>query len=116
MASLREKILNAKDIKSEKVKIPEWDVTVEVRGLTGKQRARLLQDAIGEDGKPDLERIYPELVILSTYDPETGEQVFQPADRDALIEKSGAALEKIAQVAMRLSGLQPDALKEAEKN
>jgi len=111
---LRDKILAAKDIQDEVVDVPEWGVKLLVRGLTGRQRARLLQNAVDANGNVDLERIYPELVIYSVYDPETGEQVFKPADRDALADKSGAALERIAQVAMRLSGLSANAVKEAK--
>ncbi len=114
--SLRDKILAANDIQEETVEVPEWGVKLLVRGLTGRQRARLLQNAVDTSGKMDLERIYPELVIYSVYDPETKEQIFKPADRDALADKSGAALERIAQVAMRLSSLTPEAVKEAQKN
>lgn len=114
--SLRDRILSAKDIKSEAVTIDEWDVTLEVRGMTGKQRARLLQSSMKKDGSPDLEKMYPALVILCTYDPETGERVFEDADRDGIGDKSGRAQEIIAQAAMRLSGLTEDALKDATKN
>lgn len=105
MSSIRDKILTAKDIKSEQVHIEQWDVTVEVRGLTGRQRAILLQDVVSPKGKIDLQKLYPQLVVMSTFDPDTGEPVFQAGDVDAIAEKSGGALESIAQVAMRLSGL-----------
>ena len=115
VVSLREKILQAKDLQEQLVDIPEWGVKVLVKGLTGAQRARLAS-ATGPGGKPDFEKIYLETVILATYDPETGERIFSPSDRDALGEKSGAALDHIAQVALRLSGMAPEALAEAEKN
>jgi hypothetical protein len=114
--SLREKILAKQDIQEQIVEVSEWEVSILVRGLTGRQRAKLLTEAVDEKGKPDLQKIYPELVILSSYDPETKEKVFQPTDRDAVVEKSGAALEKIAQVAMKISGLSPETAREAEKN
>jgi len=112
---LRDKILQVKDIQEETVDLTDiWGVKLLVRGLTGRQRAKLLQNAVSTKGDVDLERIYPELVIYSVYDPDTGEQVFKLADRDALADKSGAALERITQVAMRLSGLTPEAVKEAK--
>lgn len=114
--SVRDKILKANDIKEKEINIPEWDVNVLVRGLTGRQRAKLLQDAVDAKGKIDLEKIYPELAIFSVYDPATNKPVFESADRDILAEKSGAALERIAQMAMSLSGLQPESLNIAEKN
>ena len=115
--SLREQILGARDIQEELVEIPEWGgVKVLVRGLTGRQRAQLLQNAVDTAGKVDLVRILPELVIYCVYDPETRQQVFRPADRDALLEKSGIVLERIATVAMRLSGLTPGAMEEMKQN
>jgi hypothetical protein len=108
MSNLRDKILAAQDIKTEIVRIDEWDVEVEVRGMTGRQRAILLQGVVGGQGKNskvDLQKLYPQLVVMSTFDPETGKPVFLPGDSDALLGKSGAALEKIAKVAMELSGL-----------
>jgi len=113
--SLRDKILAAKDIETELVPIPQWGVTVEVRGMTGRQRTILLQDTIDSRGRANLEKLYPRLVILSTFDPETGEPVFQEGDADAIAEKSSGAIEAITKVAQRLSGLdQAEAAKNSE--
>jgi len=114
--SLREQILEARDIQEELVEVPEWGVKILVRGLTGRQRAQLLQNAIDVAGRVDLARVLPELVIYCVYDPETKEQVFKPADRDMLLEKSGTVLERIATTAMRLSGLTQEALEEMKRN
>lgn len=67
-------------------------------------------------GKIKLENAYPELIISTACDPDTKEKIFKPADRDALALKSGAALEKIARVAMDLSGLSAEARKIIAKN
>jgi hypothetical protein len=111
--NLRDKILQCNDIATEQVYVPQWDVTLEVRGLTGRQRGILLQETIDPRGQMDMQKLHPKLVIMSTYDPETGERVFQDGDFDAISEKSGGALEIIAKVATRLSGLNP---RQAEKN
>lgn len=116
MANLRDTILGASDIRKETVTIPEWGVTVEVRGLTGTQRAKLMRTGFDQRGTVDFEKLYPELVIATTFDPATGEAVFTEADRDALNGKSGAALERLAQAAMRVAGLSADAVEAAEKN
>lgn len=116
MGSLREKILNSNDIRKEIITIEEWDVQVEIRSLTAKKRSQLINAAMTDKGRIDFEKIYPELVIASTYDPITSDFVFEPTDRDMLNEKNGGALEKIAQVAMRLSGLTSKAEEEAKKN
>ena len=87
--NLRDKILNASDIKSEIIKIDEWDVEVEIRSLTGKKRAQLMKEAMDSKGKMDFEKLYPDLVISSTYDPNTNEQIFNRTDRDLLNSKNG---------------------------
>jgi|SRR6185503_236619 len=114
MSDLRARILNADDVRSEDVEVPEWGVTVRVQGMTGAERARYLQATVGEDGKPNFDRIYPEVLIACAYDPETGEKVFEAADRDALNGKAAGATERIAKVAMRLSGIADDARAEAK--
>lgn len=116
MSKLRDKIFNAKDIETELVYVRQWDVKIEVRGLTGTERAKVLKSAVTQDNKVDFESLYPEIVIASSYDPETGEKVFEPADKEALNKKSSAATEKIAKTAMKLSGLNESAVENAEKN
>jgi hypothetical protein len=101
---LRTKIFEADDGKSELVEVEEWGVKVEVRSMTGKRRAFMMTRFMG-DGGLDTERLYPELLIATVYDPETGDMVFRPEDADALNERNAAALERIAQVALRLSGM-----------
>jgi hypothetical protein len=103
--SLRDRIKEAQDDRREMVEVEEWGVTVEVRSMTGKERAQTLQRYLTEDNEIDWEALYPELVIASTFDPDTGERVFSPDDGDWLNEKNAGALEHIGQVAMRLSGL-----------
>jgi hypothetical protein len=114
--NLREKILQKQDHASEIVHVPEWDVKLEVRSLSGKERAWLIQHHTLANGKPDLEKMLPALIISTAYDPETGEKVFNPADRDAVNQKNGFILERLADVSMRVNKLRPEDLKEAEKN
>ncbi len=114
--SLKDQILAADDTTSEKVEVSEWGVTVEVRTMSGAARATILQSAVEDDGKVDLQKVYPDIIIGCTFDPETGERVFSPSDREILMQKSGAALDKVATVAMRLSGFTADAVDKAGKD
>lgn len=114
--NLRDKILNADDIKTEEVTVQEWGVNVKVKGMTGKSRSNLLEVCVDKDGNMDFEKLYPLLLIGTVYDPESDEKVFEAADHDALNEKSGGALEKVAKVAMKLSGLDEGSAGKAEKN
>lgn len=113
MSSLRDKILAAPDIQSEAVFIPAWNVTVEVRGMTGQQRGAFLQEVMLKNGQMDFQKMYQLLLVLTVFDPENGEPIFKMGDLDAIGGKSGAALELVAQVSMRLSGLNPE---QVEKN
>jgi hypothetical protein len=115
--NLRDHILGADDLKSQPLDIPEWQCTVTIKEMTGQQRARLLQNAVDvTSGKMDLEKMYPELAVYSVYDPDTMHPLFQLADRELLNTKSGAALERIATVAMKLSGLSNRSVEDAVKN
>lgn len=111
MASeLRTTILDADDIESEVVTIDQWGADLLVKGMSGGDRAKFLKRS-SRGGEMDLERFYPELVIATCFDPENpDEKVFDPADRDALSAKAGAALEQVAVVALRLSGMAPKAV------
>lgn len=102
--SLRDQILNTQDIPSEIVKIKEWGIEVEVRGMTGAERTRILDLAMSNSGSINLQMVYPEIVISTAFDPSTGEQIFAPEDRTALLSKSATALDSLATIGMRLSG------------
>ena len=113
---LRKKILAAQDIKNEQVYIPEWDVTIEVRTMTGTQRAQVIKTAVDEKGNINTDSIYPELLIATCFDPNTSKPIFTEKDKTALNNKSGAVLERLGQIAMTLSGLTKESIEEAEKN
>lgn len=116
MASeLRKTILESADIEKQPVEVPQWGTTVEVRSMTGKQRSAFMKK-VANGGEVDFERFYAELIIASVFDPETGDQVFEPADRDAISQKSGAALQVVADVAMKLSGLEAGAAEAAKQD
>ncbi len=101
--SLRDQILNSNDIPRELVKVKEWNIEIEVRGMTGAERTRILDLAQAGDGM-NLQMVYPEIVISTAFDAETGEKIFNPEDRTALLSKSANALDALATVGMRLSG------------
>jgi hypothetical protein len=114
--SIRNQILALNDIPSEIVDIPEWGVKVEVRGMTGAERTRIMDMATKNAGEFNLQFVYPEIVIATSFDTETGEQIFQPSDRDALLAKSANALDRLASVGMRLSGFTAESSDSAGKD
>jgi hypothetical protein len=114
MTELRKLILEVEDIESELAEVSQWGVKVLMKGMTGKERAKFLRGVTDKDGQANFERFYPDLIIATAYDPDSEEKLFDIADRDALNSKSGAALETLARVAMRLSGLERGQVEEIE--
>ena len=114
--SLRDQILASDDIPSEKVPVPEWGVTVEVRGMTGAERTRIMDKAVDQQGGVNLQFVYPEIVIATSFDDVTGEQIFKPSDRDTLLTKSAVALDRLAQVGMKLYGFTQESSDAAGKD
>jgi len=113
VTSIRETIFATNDITSEKVEIKEWGVTVELRSMTALDRTRLQSNASKGDGKVDMTLFMSDVVIASTYDPETGLPVFEAKDRDAILSKNGAIVEKLAQKAMSMSGMEAESVDKA---
>jgi len=114
--NLRDKILKAKDIPVEVKEVPEWGVSIEIRGMTGKQRSDMIAATLDKKGKTITGAIYPELLTRCLYDPETGEPIFTQQDAEQISGKSGHVLERLARIASRLSGISDEALETAEKN
>lgn len=113
--SLRDRILQAKDIESHKTHVEQWGVDLDIRTMTAIERSRLVSSCTKEDGTVDMEKMYPMLLISSVYDPETGEKVFSAEDIDALQDKSASALEFVAQKVMEVSGMTAKAVDEEGK-
>lgn len=116
VSNLRQKILEAKDIKRETIHIPEWGVELLLKGLSGTKRGRLVKTCTDRQGNVDYEKLQPLLVLNGAYDPETEDLVFGDADRDALGEKNSGVIERIAQKISELSGFNQQALDQAIKN
>ncbi len=125
MASkLRDKALNAKDLRKELLAVPAWDLTLEIRGLTARLRAAMVERATvktrGEDGEEvssvDSKILNPLLIIASCYDPETGERVFDDTDGEGIENKSAESYDLITSCILRLNGMDKAERKVMEKN
>lgn len=124
IADLRAHILNAPDLEHEDVYVPGWGCTVRVQALTAKERAQFLKQVTAQQPGQQMgpqgvsihwDRYLVDLVILSARDPEDGVLIFEPTDRDSLLQKSGKSVETLAAVARRLSGLEDDAPSKSEE-
>ena len=113
--SIRDRILQSKDIQSNKLTVEQWGVELDIRTMTAIERSRLVATCSKPDGSVDMEKMYPLLLIAAVYDPETGEKVFSADDMEALQEKSASAIELVAQKVMEVSGMTPKAVDEEGK-
>lgn len=114
--NLRDKILTAQDIPSETMHVKEWGVDLLIKGMTAGERITLMQNAYDQATQQvNMAAVYPDVVVACVHDPETGEALFTTSDKDALMSKSSAAIESIAAVGLRLSGIGNDEQDEAGK-
>ena len=114
----RDQILQANDIQTEEVSVSEWGGTVLVRALDGEERDALEASMIQGKGKTaqvNLKNLRAKLVARSIVD-ENGKRLFEDGDIPALAKKSAAALNRVYEVAQRLSGITPEDVDELTKN
>jgi hypothetical protein len=116
-------LANYRKLPTEDVPVPEWGdgATVRVRGLTAAGRDRFEATylvRLGPDGKP-LAGFMPDsfrapLVALCAVDGD-GNPLFRESDITALAECDGRVIDRLYQVAARLSGMEREAVEDAKK-
>lgn len=109
-----EQILAADDLPTEDVEVSEWGGTVRVRALTGAERDKLESSVVEQRGKKtktNLLDFRAKLVAASVID-ESGHLAFSEKDVRALSQKSAGALDKVASVASKLSGMSEEDVEE----
>lgn len=114
----RNAILTAEDLPTEEVEIKEWGGSVLVRGLTGAQRddfeRRFLEWR--DKNQATLGNIRATLAAWCIVN-EKGERIFTTnADIKLLGEKSAQALDRVFEMAQRLSGLSDEDVEELAGN
>jgi hypothetical protein len=112
----RDQILEASDIQTQRVAVPEWGGEVLVRGMTGAERDAVEQGMLGKDGKVSNVIGLRGRVLMFCVVDEAGKRLFQKSDIDALSAKSAAGLERVFDVARQLSGMTQAEVAELEKN
>ena len=115
-----DQILSADDLKYEDVPVPEWGGTVRVRELTGTERDKFEGQFVGKDGTSvraeGIEGFRARLAVASLVDGD-GKPLFRSAaETKRLGEKSAAALQRVCDVAIRLSGIREADVKELTGN
>jgi hypothetical protein len=114
----RERILAIPDISTEIVHVPEWKGAVTVRGLTGDERDDFEATCVrgrGRKTEVNLRNFRAKLVARACVT-DDGNRLFSDEDALALGKKSGAAINRVYEVAARLSGLTEEDMEELAKN
>lgn len=114
----KQQILDAQDIKTETVSVPEWGGEVRVRALSAAERDQFEDKVVKRDGKRSrvvLTDIRARLAAICMVD-EAGKRLFSDAEMAELTKKSAAALQRVFEVAQRLAGITDEDTEELEKN
>lgn len=109
-------ILSADDRQHEDVEVPEWGGTVRVVGLSGTDRDSYEAAFVDGKGKPAparLQNVRARLVAKCLVSEEF-ERLFTDAQVKALGAKNGAVIDRLFDVARRLSGIGQDAVSEGK--
>lgn len=108
-------ILEADDLQLAEVDCPEWDCKVHVCTMNARDQNRIASKFAASPEGEFPEDLYVTLVVMCACDGE-GNKLFHASDAEKLQEKSGAAVQRIAEAAMEINGFgdSPEAL--AEKN
>ncbi|MEU6552119.1 phage tail assembly chaperone [Streptomyces sp. NPDC046915] len=124
MALNRDAILGAVDVQTEKVDVPEWGGDVIIRGLTGDEldafqgsvrQFRPTFDGKGMEAVLVQEGMRAKLLVKCLVD-EAGDRLFTDQDASALGAKSGTVIDRLYDVAARLSGLSEEEKEALEGN
>lgn len=111
-------ILKADDMQFEEVEVPEWGGTVRVKAMTGSERDRWEKNVIERKkggGTQTKDNVRANLVAATVIDA-SGKLEFSQADIKALGAKSAAALERVYEVAAKLSRIGPQDVEDMTGN
>ncbi len=108
-------ILDIDDTESETVNVPEWGGDVLVSVMTGFSRDSFEASLVGKKGGENLSNIRAKLAAYTLID-EKGEQLFSEKDIARLGKKSGSALNRVYEVAIRINKISDADVDELAKN
>lgn len=121
MPITKQAILEASDLERIEVAVPEWNMSVYVRTMTGAERDEFVGEcqarASGETNaaKVNMKGMMISLLIKTLCD-EAGKSLFGPEDAAALSGKSGIVIERLFLAAQKLNRIGERAVEDAGKN
>jgi hypothetical protein len=114
----KEQITAADDRQWEDVPVPEWGGTVRLVGMSGSERNAYQSSLVvlGPNGSVQRMNMTDQLakLVAKCLVGEDGQRLFSDNEVKALGAKNGAVLERLGQVAQRLSGLRKEDVEAAE--
>tara|TARA_R110002012_G_scaffold6631_2_gene31647 strand:+ start:376 stop:807 length:432 start_codon:yes stop_codon:yes gene_type:complete len=123
VSRLAEQIRAAHDVSAELYEVPEWDVTVELRSMSARQRAAFASSVdFTADGDVQLtgnrvELMWGTVIQACCFDPDNGEHVFTEEDIEWLMaEKNANVVDSLANACLSVSGMGADSDGDAGKD
>ena len=112
--NLREQILETNDLPLEAVEVHEWKTTVYMRGMNASERDHW-EMSIYENKGIKMDNIRARLVVLTLCD-ESGNRLFNDEEVEKLGKKNAKVINKLFEIAQRLSGIGQKDVEELGKN
>jgi hypothetical protein len=123
VSRLAEQIRAAHDVSAELYEIPEWDVTLELRSMSARQRAAFASNVdFTADGNVELdgnrvELMWGTVIQACCFDPDNGEPVFEAEDIEWMMEEKNAnVVDSLANACLAVSGMGADSDGDAGKD
>lgn len=120
MTLSKQSILQAKDMRIERVHVPEWNGEVCLKSITAAERGQIeaaaarFRESRGKD--ETFARTFTLKIVSMALCDELGNRLFDDGDFAELAKKNAAVIARLAEVAQRLSGFGKEDLEELEKN
>ena len=93
-------ILASVDVREEELDVPEWGVSLLIRGLTKRQQLEVRKNSQLPNGESDPSQVELNLFMAGVVEPE-----FKPEHFGRLLDKSTGVIDRVNQAITDLSGL-----------
>jgi hypothetical protein len=102
----RDQILDAKDIETEDIPVPEWGGEVRLRMLTGTERDKFEASMVETKGNKTKQNLanFRARMVAQCIVTEAGEVMFNAKDIEALGKKSAKALGRVFDACQKMNG------------
>lgn len=114
----KDAIWQAEDLTYEDVNVPEWGGQIRIRALSGAERDAFEAKSVitkGNDRQINTKNLRARLIAATAIN-EDGSPMFEPSDVLHLGQKSAKALERLFDVARKLSGMTAKDVDELTEN